>query len=73
MIGIDVLEHTERQLTADEAKDLYASWSDIVRIASAVFSVVYLFASVFPLISLWEITRSALTKAQTSAKAADNP
>jgi len=52
MIGIDVLEHTERQLTVDEAKDLYASWSDIVRIASAVFSVVYLFASVFPLISL---------------------
>jgi len=31
MIGIDVLEHTERQLTVDEAKDLYASWSDIVR------------------------------------------
>ena len=25
MMGIDILEHTERQLTIDEARQLYAS------------------------------------------------
>ena len=30
MMGIDVLEHTERQLTFDEARQLYTSLSDEV-------------------------------------------
>jgi len=45
MMGIEVLEHTERQLTVEEARQLYASMADQVVRPLSVFA--FVFAAVF--------------------------